>query len=136
MTMAQQLMQPPLRKVADLIGRMRGLARARQGGALRHLRDELYRITQGNDLSRVLPVELASLKDPLRSLDFGRRFLEGQLAQYDVKPLQREGRGPVLCAIDCSGSMQGGVDGMGECGGTGTDGHGPAAKAGLRGGVL
>ncbi len=107
MTMAQQLMQPQFRKVADLIGRMRHLARARQGRALRHLRDELYRITQGNDLSRVLPVELASLQDPLRSLEFGRRFLEGQLAQYDVKPIPREGRGSVLCAIDCSGSMQG-----------------------------
>ena len=106
-TMAQQLLQPDFRKVADLIGRLRRLARARQGGALRHLRDELYRIMQGNDLSRVLPVELSALNDPLRALDFGRRFLEGQLAQYDVKPLQREGRGPVLCAIDCSGSMQG-----------------------------
>ncbi len=106
-TMAQQLLQPDFRKVADLIGRLRRLARSRQGGALRHLRDELYRITQGNDLSRVLPVELSALSDPLRALDFGRRFLEGQLAQYDVKPLQREGRGPILCAIDCSGSMQG-----------------------------
>lgn len=105
--MAHDLMQPKFRQVADLIGRLRNLARARQGGSLRHLRDELYRVTQGNDLSRVLPVELAALNDPLRQLDFGRRFLEGQLAQYDVRPIQREGRGPILCAIDCSGSMHG-----------------------------
>ena len=105
--MAHDLMQPKFRQVADLIGRMRNLARARQGGSLRHLRDELYRVTQGNDLSRVLPVEISALNDPLRQLDFGRRFLEGQLAQYDVRPIQREGRGPILCAIDCSGSMHG-----------------------------
>ncbi len=107
LAMAHDLMQPRFRQVADLIGRLRNLAKARQGGSLRHLRDEYYRVTQGNDLSRVLPVELAALNDPLRQLDFGRRFLEGQLAQYDVRPIQREGRGPILCAIDCSGSMQG-----------------------------
>ncbi|PSR26831.1 MAG: hypothetical protein C7B46_19750 [Sulfobacillus benefaciens] len=107
LAMAHDLLQPKFRQVADLIGRLRNLARARQGGALRHLRDEYYRVTQGNDLSRVLPVELSALQDPLRQLDFGRRLLEGQLAQYDVKPVQRHGRGPILCAIDCSGSMQG-----------------------------
>lgn len=107
LAMAHDLMQPKFRQVADLIGRMRNLARVRQGGSLRHLRDELYRVTQGNDLSRVLPVEISALNDPLRQLDFGRRFLEGQLAQYDVRPIQREGRGPILCAIDCSGSMHG-----------------------------
>ncbi|WP_020375027.1 vWA domain-containing protein [Sulfobacillus thermosulfidooxidans] len=107
LTMAQTLMQPRFRQMADLIGRLRNLARARQGGALRHLRDEFYRVTQGQDLSRVLPVEWAALTDPLRQLDFGRRFLEGQLVQYDVRPIPRQGRGPVLCAIDCSGSMHG-----------------------------
>ncbi|NMP24602.1 vWA domain-containing protein [Sulfobacillus harzensis] len=107
LAMAHDLMQPKFRQVADLIGRLRNLARARQGGSLRHLRDKLYRVTQGNDLSRVLPVEISALNDPLRQLDFGRRFLEGQLAQYDVRPIQREGRGPILCAIDCSGSMHG-----------------------------
>ena len=108
LTLAHNLMQPKFRHMADLIGRLRNLARARQGGSLRHLRDEFYRITQGNDLSRILPVELAALSEPTRALDFGRRFLEGQLAQYDVKPIQREGRGPVLCAIDTSGSMRNG----------------------------
>lgn len=107
LTMARNLMQPKFRQIANLIGRLRNLARSRQGGALRHLRDELYRITQGNDLSRVLPVELAALSDPVRALDFGRRFLEGHLAQYDVRPIRREGRGPILCAIDSSRSMQG-----------------------------
>jgi uncharacterized protein with von Willebrand factor type A (vWA) domain len=105
LNLARTLMQPRFRRMADLIGRLRNLARARQGGSLRHLRDEYYRTTQGQDLSRVLPVELSALTDPVRALDFGRRFLESQLAQYDVKPIQREGRGPILCAIDCSASM-------------------------------
>jgi uncharacterized protein with von Willebrand factor type A (vWA) domain len=44
-------------------------------------------VAQGNDLSRVLPIELSTLQDPIRALDFGRRFLDGQVAQYDVKPI-------------------------------------------------
>lgn len=107
LTMARDLMHPNFRRLSELIGRLRNLARARQGGALRHLRDEYFQVTQGNDLSRVLPIELAALTDPTRTLDFGRRFLEGQLAQYDVRPIQRNGHGPILCAIDCSRSMSG-----------------------------
>ncbi len=105
--LAQQLVSPHFRQLADLIGRLRNLARVRQGGALRHLRDEIYQVATGSDLSRILPVELGALSDPIRQWDFGRRLVEGQLMQYDVKPIHREGRGPVLCAIDASGSMGG-----------------------------
>jgi hypothetical protein len=105
LTFAQTLLQPRFRRMADLIGRLRRLARSRQGGALRHLRDEWYRITQGDDLSRVLPSEWVFCSDPTLRLEFSRRWLEQQLAQYDVRPIPREGRGPILCAIDCSSSM-------------------------------
>lgn len=53
----------------------------------------------------MLPTELAALTDATRTLDFGRRFLEKQLAQYGMRPIQRNGHGPILCAIDESGSM-------------------------------
>ena len=95
------------RHFGDLIGRMRHLARTRQGGSLRHARDELHAIEQGHDLSRLLPAEAAMLHHPLRRKDFYRRWLEGQLQQYALRPIPRDGRGPILCAIDASGSMNG-----------------------------
>ena len=105
--LARQLLSPRFKKIAALIGRMRNLARSKQGGSLKHLRDEYHSITMGDDLGRILPVELAALSDPLRRLDFGRRLMEHKLLEYEVRPVQREGKGPVICLIDASGSMSG-----------------------------
>ena len=105
--LARQLLSPRFKKIAALIGRLRNLARAKQGGSLKHLRDEIHSITVGDDLGRVLPVELAALSHPLRRLDFGKRLLERNLLEYEVRPVQREGKGPVIVLIDASGSMSG-----------------------------
>lgn len=105
--MARKLASPQFLRIAKLIGRMRNLARSRQSSNIRHLRDEIHNITLGSELSRVLPSEISALSDPLRKLDFGRRFLEGQLLQYDITPVHREEKGPVICLIDASGSMNG-----------------------------
>ncbi len=105
--LARQLMSPWFKKIAALIGRLRNLARAKQGGSLKHLRDEYHSITLGDHIGRLLPVEMAALSDPLRKLDFGRRLMEHKLLEYEVRPIQREGKGPVICLIDASGSMSG-----------------------------
>lgn len=105
--LARQLLSPRFKKLAAQIGRMRNLARSRQGGSLRHLRDEYHSITLGDHIGRLLPVELAALADPLRKLDFGRRLMERKLLEYEVRPIQREGKGPIICLIDGSGSMSG-----------------------------
>ncbi|MDA8344629.1 MAG: VWA domain-containing protein [Thermaerobacter sp.] len=105
--LARQLMPPRFKRIALLIGRLRNLARSKQGGSLKHLRDEYHSITLGDHIGRLLPVEMAALSDPLRKLDFGRRLLEHKLLEYEVRPIQREGKGPVICLIDASGSMSG-----------------------------
>lgn len=107
LALLDQLRTDRFRHIGDLIGRLRHLARGRQQSALRHARDELHSITQGNALSRLLPAEAVLLRHPLRRRDFYRRFLEGQLQEYELRPIPREGRGPILCAIDASGSMSG-----------------------------
>lgn len=53
------------------------------GGTLRHHRDELHSISAGNDLSRILPTELAALSHPLRRLS----------------------PGPAVCRFVCPGHM-------------------------------
>ncbi|MDA8195065.1 MAG: hypothetical protein M0Z53_13900 [Thermaerobacter sp.] len=65
------------------------------------------RLTMARDLTQPKFRQIANRIGRLRNLDFGRQFFEGQLAQYDVRPIRREGRGSILCAIDCSGSMNG-----------------------------
>lgn len=95
-----------LRQVADLAGRMRNIAAARQRERTKYVPSEVVGVTQGNDLSRVLPSELVRLVVPELRPFFLRDFLEGKLAQYEVKGREREGRGPLVVCVDSSGSME------------------------------
>jgi uncharacterized protein with von Willebrand factor type A (vWA) domain len=94
------------RRLADLVGRMRNLARARQRHRLNRTADELHGIELGGELGRLLPSELGSLAHPLRRLDLWRRVLERGALQYRLDTRRREGRGPMVVAVDCSGSME------------------------------
>ncbi len=104
---ACQLLTPKLVRVADLVGRLRAIARARQKEKLKRDRDELHGITFGNDLTKLLPIEFAALRHPLRKLDFYRRYTEKQLMQYELREKTPQGRGPIIALIDASGSMAG-----------------------------
>lgn len=108
MNLVMAMMTPRFKKMAELIGRMRGLARSAQTGSLHHARDEIHGITFGDDLSRVLPQELVGIKKhKMLRLLFQKKFLEKQLMQYQLRPVTREKRGPIICMIDKSGSMSG-----------------------------
>ncbi len=104
-TVLARLRNPQLRAVADRIGRIRTLARRQRRQRPKHGRDELHAIEQGADLARILPSELGALSHPLRKLDFYRRLLEQQTLQYQLVERPREGRGPMVVCVDCSGSM-------------------------------
>lgn len=107
MELARTLSTERFRRMAEIIGRMRNLARASQAQKVRRSADELHSITIGNDLEHLLPSELISLTHPLRRLDFGRRYIERQLMQYELRPRPKNAKGPVIALIDASGSMAG-----------------------------
>lgn len=96
-----------LKQVADLVGRFRNLARAKQKDKVKKDRDEIHSIKTGNDLEHVLPQELAALRHPVLKLDFYRKYTEKALLQYDLKTREPKGRGPIIACIDISGSMEG-----------------------------
>ena len=96
-----------MKRIADLVGKMRNLARAKQKQKMKHRRDEIHSITIGSELHHILPQELGALRHPLRKLDFYRRFTEGQLLQYDLQSQEKLARGPIVAMIDISGSMIG-----------------------------
>lgn len=105
--LAKRLMGHNLKRLSDLVGRLRNLARARQKERMNKIRDEIHSITVGDDLGRVLPVELAAIRHQTRRLDFYRRYTEKQLFQYDLRSKEKVGRGPMIALVDTSGSMSG-----------------------------
>jgi len=103
----QRLLTPSMQAFAAMIGKMRNFSRAAQKSRTVFPRAEIHGIELGDDLTRVLPSELVMLLDPDLELDFLKRFAEGSLLQYEMKPKEKLGKGPKIICIDRSGSMDG-----------------------------
>lgn len=104
--LAQQLRQnPKLNQIAAVCGRFNRIAWRQQKSRVRFLPDEIVSITQGRDLARLLPGELALLADAETEDLFYLRFAESSLTQYDLIGHESQGQGPIILALDESGSM-------------------------------
>jgi len=95
-----------LKHIAELTGRMNRIALQTQKSKVKHPPDEIVGITTGKDLGKVLPVELGQLADPDLEPLFFKKYIEGQLLQFDMRGSEKQGRGPIIVALDSSGSMQ------------------------------
>jgi uncharacterized protein with von Willebrand factor type A (vWA) domain len=96
-----------LRRICEMAGRFRRLAQSRQRMKTSHGVDEVAGVELGGDLGKLLPVELARIAMPELELDTLRRLAERQCMQRFVRGAEPVGRGPVLVAVDESGSMMG-----------------------------
>ena len=109
--LARRLGGPDLKRLADLVGRMRNLSRAKARDKVAQKRDEVHSVASGrpDDPARVLPSELSALasKSRVRRLDFLRRFVEGRVLHYELRRDEKKARGPIVALVDCSSSMQG-----------------------------
>lgn len=104
--LAKHVMRSPkLRELAMLAGRMKRTAVHKQRTKADYLRCEVTDIEMGADLDRLLPAELVKLTDPTLALDFYRRFHERALLQYKLEGKEPQVHGPIVFALDDSGSM-------------------------------
>jgi len=76
-----------------------------QKSRVNHPPSEITSITIGNDLAHLLPGEAALLGDPDLEDLFYLKFAERRLLQYELEGRESEGRGPIILALDESGSM-------------------------------
>jgi uncharacterized protein with von Willebrand factor type A (vWA) domain len=96
-----------LRKLAQMVGRMREQARALRRRLFERANAEVYDVGIGAELSRLLPHELLSLRHPVLRRDFARRYVDGELLQYALRDQEEKGRGPMIVCVDGSSSMAG-----------------------------
>lgn len=95
-----------VKRIASLAGRMFA---ALKGSAVKRvpgMAGEVYSVEQGNAIERLLPAELALLDSPFE-LPLLERLGTRRAAQYAVRGTQKRTRGPLVVAIDESGSMHG-----------------------------
>ncbi|HEU0176677.1 MAG TPA: hypothetical protein VFV58_20615 [Blastocatellia bacterium] len=103
---------PELQQIAAVCGRFTRIALQQQKTRVKHPPDEITSITTGSEIERLLPSEIALLADPDLEDLFYFRFAELGLMQYDMIGHEPEGQGPIIIAIDESGSMTTDYGGM------------------------
>lgn len=96
-----------LRRIAELAGRYRRLAQGKQRMKVSHGVDEVMGVTQGDDIAKLLPVELTTLIDEDYGWETARRLIEQQTMQYRTRANEPAGKGPIVVTVDESGSMSG-----------------------------
>jgi len=98
--------QTDFRKIMEAVGRLRILA-----GEIKSKKPlptpTPVSVTTGNSIPDLVPSELAYLDDPDLEELFLLRFVDSALQQYDRRKREKIGRGPIVCLLDVSGSMNG-----------------------------
>ncbi|MFI0733647.1 VWA domain-containing protein [Streptomyces sp. NPDC021225] len=103
--LAERLRTGRLAQWAELIGRFRPMARGERARKVENAAGELVGVTLGNDLSRVIPSELANLGLPELRAVFAVRYAAGELMLYDSQGEQATGQGAIIACVDTSHSM-------------------------------
>src|SRR5262249_24542325 len=96
---------PKLQQIAAVCGRFTRIALQQQKARVKHPPDEITSITVGTEIERLLPSEIVLLADPNLEDLFYLKFVERGLMQYDLIGHEPEGQGPIIIAVDESGSM-------------------------------
>ena len=99
-----------LRRIALLAGRFKRIAAAKQRQKVRHGADEVSDIELGADIGRLLPSELVKLRNAKLKLGLLRDLSERRCLQYALRGSETLGKGPLVVALDKSGSMDGPPD--------------------------
>lgn len=96
---------PTLRKITELMGRLRRDMKYARADRIQGGRDEPVDYEFGNHLADVIPSEmLYALHDDTRA-EWLRKYVEASLMQTEYVGTERAGAGPVIVCVDGSGSM-------------------------------
>ena len=97
-----------IKRVIEIAGRMKKIAFSKKKEKVMSMAKQ--RVETGNDIDRLVPNELLLFNTPDTHQYFLKRYSESQCIQYSKKAKDKAGKGPVVCCIDVSGSMQSTLD--------------------------
>lgn len=105
--LAKKFSTDKFKRVAELLGSMTRMAIGEQQKKVTTARDEIYDIELGDDLTRVLPVDLLLMGDDDMDVVFFNKLIERSLPQYKLRGTEKIAKGDIIVCIDDSGSMSG-----------------------------
>ena len=96
-----------LMKLAKIIGKMKNLALSTTKSRVKRVPQEVFSVTQGDDIANMLPSEVIKLTDPDLEDIFIKDLTEHNLMVYDIKAGTMKEKGDIYVCLDLSGSMVG-----------------------------
>lgn len=94
-------------KIMKTLGRFKRLACKKQKEKIKNEPSEISDIVFSQQINHMLPSEAIYLLDPDLESIFNKKFVEAQLLTYDLTGYETKAKGPIICAVDVSGSMEG-----------------------------
>jgi uncharacterized protein with von Willebrand factor type A (vWA) domain len=108
MQLASRLKQnKTLLEIAKMIGRMKRLAVGQWSQRVVHGVDEVYDLTLGDNLERIVPSELVYLADEDLEDLFWSKYATHSLINYKLRGAEKTAQGAIICMVDNSYSMHG-----------------------------
>lgn len=99
-----------VKNMAKFIGKYKAMLNSSRMAKITEKQNELCGITVGNNIATALPQELVQLRHGVLKYEFYRKMAEHQLLQYEMQHDEDMGRGPIVVALDDSGSMYSRMD--------------------------
>ena len=103
---AQLRNSPRLRQIANLAGRLERLASSKARSKVKPGVGEIHGVEIGDDIARLLPIELVCLRHPKRKLVLMKKLAERQALTYGMTGREPTARGPIVVLLDESSSMR------------------------------
>jgi uncharacterized protein with von Willebrand factor type A (vWA) domain len=103
--LAEKINASRLAQLANIIGPHRFYADAERRHKVKHAPDEVFDISMGNDLTKLVPGELTNLAVPELEEMFWLRWSKHALLQQEKRGVEKAGMGPVIVVCDESWSM-------------------------------
>lgn len=105
--LSKKLQTPKFKRMAEIIGRMQSMALAEQINKTNWAQEEIFDVTLGSDLTKMIPNEIIAMSDDDLVWDWMHRWIEGNLQEYALRGTETVQRGGIVSAEDGSGSMNG-----------------------------
>lgn len=108
--LAEKIEKSRLAQLANIIGPHRFYADAERRHKVKHAPDEVFDVSMGNDLTKLVPGELTNLAVPELEEMFWLRWSKHALLQQEKRGTEKAGMGPVIVVCDESSSMNEALD--------------------------
>lgn len=96
-----------LKKMQELVGRFKNTARMEQKRKTKEFGHTIEDVKTGNRVEKLLASETMKLKNDTTKAEFYKKYNEKSLLEYETLNNTRKKQGPIIVAIDTSGSMSG-----------------------------